>query len=429
MKSAFIRSRSGTVAGRAHELAERHEADRVHLRIDDDEVVEALRQPLLGAHEVDGVADRPVLGRDHDLALHQAPGGVLVVLERALDRRAVDVVEHPQDALLLGRLHVLGEIDDVVGLEVLHRPLEHRVGQLGDDLVADALLELGEHRALDVVAPERHQRRALGPADLLEQVGDVGLVEVVEQRDERRRGRPPRPRRARRRRSRGRARAPRARPRARAPPCATARPAASSSVPAMPASARRRSRGSGIAGRPYTLGRRGKARAGEIRAENPACSRPSPTRRAGLDRRPRMRPAARRPARGAAAIARARLTIDLDAIAANWRALDALSAPAVETAAVVKADAYGLGAARVGPALAAAGARTFFVALAEEGAALREALGPGPAIFVFAGLMPGDAALVRAPRPRPLPQQPRPGRRFRPRPRRPPLRASSSTAA
>ncbi len=91
------------------------------------------------------------------------------------------------------------------------------------------------------------------------------------------------------------------------------------------------------------------------------------------------------------AIARARLTIDLAAVAANWQALDALSAPAVETGAVVKADAYGLGAARVGPALAAAGARSFFVALAEEGAALREALGPGPAIHVFAGLMPGDA--------------------------------------
>jgi alanine racemase len=68
----------------------------------------------------------------------------------------------------------------------------------------------------------------------------------------------------------------------------------------------------------------------------------------------------------------------------------------VETAAVVKADAYGLGAAVVGPALARAGARSFFVAIAEEGAALREALGPGPTIHVFAGLMPGDAELVRA---------------------------------
>lgn len=99
---------------------------------------------------------------------------------------------------------------------------------------------------------------------------------------------------------------------------------------------------------------------------------------------------------GGPALARAQLTIDLAAIADNWRALDALSGPGVETAAVVKADAYGLGAAAVGPALRAAGARTFFVALAEEGAALRDALGPGPAIYILSGLMPGDAGPMRA---------------------------------
>lgn len=38
--------------------------------------------------------------------------------------------------------------------------------------------------------------------------------------------------------------------------------------------------------------------------------------------------------------------------------------------------------------------KTFFVALTEEGAALRAALGAGPAIYVFGGLMPGDAGLV-----------------------------------
>jgi alanine racemase len=88
------------------------------------------------------------------------------------------------------------------------------------------------------------------------------------------------------------------------------------------------------------------------------------------------------------------LTIDLDAVAANWRALDALSAPGVQTAAVVKADAYGLGAARVARALAGAGARRFFVALAGEGAGLRAALGPGPQICVLSGHMAGDTAAI-----------------------------------
>jgi len=94
-------------------------------------------------------------------------------------------------------------------------------------------------------------------------------------------------------------------------------------------------------------------------------------------------------------IARARLTIDLGAVVANWRELDAASGPEVETAAVLKADGYGLGAGPVGRALAGAGAQSFFVALAEEGAALRDTLGPGPAIFVFAGLMAGDAKLCQ----------------------------------
>jgi alanine racemase len=90
----------------------------------------------------------------------------------------------------------------------------------------------------------------------------------------------------------------------------------------------------------------------------------------------------------------ASLTIDLDAIAANWRALDRLSATTTQTAAVVKADAYGLGAARVVRALAQTGARRFFVAMAEEGAAVRQALGPGPQICVLSGHMAGDTEMI-----------------------------------
>ncbi|MGY6634252.1 MAG: alanine racemase [Alkalilacustris sp.] len=91
-------------------------------------------------------------------------------------------------------------------------------------------------------------------------------------------------------------------------------------------------------------------------------------------------------------MARASLTVDLSAIVANWRALDRLGP---STAATLKADAYGTGLAPVARALAAAGARSFFVAIAEEGAALRAILGPGPEIAVYAGHMDGDAPLLR----------------------------------
>ena len=87
------------------------------------------------------------------------------------------------------------------------------------------------------------------------------------------------------------------------------------------------------------------------------------------------------------------LSIDLSALAANWRALDAKTT--VETAAVVKADGYGLGAGRVSKALARVGARRFFVAVAEEGAAVRQALGDGIEISVFSGHMAGDTDMIR----------------------------------
>jgi len=96
-----------------------------------------------------------------------------------------------------------------------------------------------------------------------------------------------------------------------------------------------------------------------------------------------------------AAPARPELVVDLGALARNWRAL-AARAPTAETAAVVKADAYGCGLAPSARALHAAGARTFFVAQAEEGAALREILGEAPVIHVLNGFSLDDAATVKA---------------------------------
>lgn len=88
-----------------------------------------------------------------------------------------------------------------------------------------------------------------------------------------------------------------------------------------------------------------------------------------------------------------RLNINLGAIAENWRALDAMTQ--AEAGAVVKSDGYGMGAAPVSMALARAGCRRFFVAMAEEGVAVRQALGPGPMIGIFGGHMDGDASLIR----------------------------------
>lgn len=85
------------------------------------------------------------------------------------------------------------------------------------------------------------------------------------------------------------------------------------------------------------------------------------------------------------------LTVDLDAIIANWRKLEKTAVPA-ECGAVIKADAYGCGIAPVARALAAAGCKTFFVATLDEARAARAAI-PSVAIYVLNGFFQncGDA--------------------------------------
>src|SRR5882724_4500232 len=85
------------------------------------------------------------------------------------------------------------------------------------------------------------------------------------------------------------------------------------------------------------------------------------------------------------------LTVDLDAVVANWRKLEKTAVPA-ECASVIKADAYGCGVEPVARALAAAGCKTFFVATLDEARAARAAL-PSAAIYVLDGFFQncGDA--------------------------------------
>jgi alanine racemase len=83
-----------------------------------------------------------------------------------------------------------------------------------------------------------------------------------------------------------------------------------------------------------------------------------------------------------------RLTIDLRALADNWRALARRAAPG-GSAAVVKANAYGIGLEQAAPALWAAGARVFFVAHLNEGVEARRLLPAEAAIYVLNGLETG----------------------------------------
>lgn len=86
---------------------------------------------------------------------------------------------------------------------------------------------------------------------------------------------------------------------------------------------------------------------------------------------------------------RATLTVNLSALAANWQLLKSKLNGRL-CAAVVKADAYGLGAEDVSQRLWQEGCRQFFVATLEEGIALRRALPDAKQLYVFHGVHKGE---------------------------------------
>lgn len=93
--------------------------------------------------------------------------------------------------------------------------------------------------------------------------------------------------------------------------------------------------------------------------------------------------------------ATSRFTVDLDALAANLATLRA-QAPGAEVAAMLKANAYGLGEDVVGRRLWAEGVRSFFTAGVLGAEALRRLLGADADVYVLDGCRPGDAGRLTA---------------------------------
>lgn len=87
------------------------------------------------------------------------------------------------------------------------------------------------------------------------------------------------------------------------------------------------------------------------------------------------------------------LTVDLAAIQENWRRVNRQLHDHTTSAAVIKANAYGLGADHVGPALFAAGCREFFVATLDEALAARSYLPTAAIIYVLGSVRAGAEAL------------------------------------
>jgi alanine racemase len=88
----------------------------------------------------------------------------------------------------------------------------------------------------------------------------------------------------------------------------------------------------------------------------------------------------------------AKLSIDLDALVANWQFFSKLGG--AEAAAVLKANAYGLGIEKCAKALSDAGCNSFFVAHLSEGLELRKYLPKPSRIFVLNGFIGCEASIL-----------------------------------
>lgn len=87
------------------------------------------------------------------------------------------------------------------------------------------------------------------------------------------------------------------------------------------------------------------------------------------------------------------LSINLSAIQSNWQYVASALAANVECAAVVKANAYGVGALEVTKALYERGCRNFFVVTIDEALELRTTLPKDATLYVLGGLKEGAESL------------------------------------
>ena len=161
---------------------QRNSPDRPVLRVDHVDLVEVVRHVAAGlAHVVDGLAHRPERRQRDQLALHQAAGAILGIGQAFRDAGPLLAGDRVENLLALRIVEVLEHGDGVVALHVrdgLGGPLRP---DLADQLLADVVLDMGEHVAAQHVVGDGDEAAALAGAKSLDQIGDVGFVQRRDQ--------------------------------------------------------------------------------------------------------------------------------------------------------------------------------------------------------------------------------------------------------
>ncbi len=166
----------------AQHPAERHGADRTVARVDHEDVVEILRQPLALAHVVDGLADGPEHRHGDEVALHQPAGGILREGEVLLDHAAQRLGDGLQHLALQRLVQPVEHVERVIGIDAGDGARHGAGADLGHHLVAHGIVELGQDVGVEARPDALDQPGAPLGRELLQKVGQLGIMEPGDQR-------------------------------------------------------------------------------------------------------------------------------------------------------------------------------------------------------------------------------------------------------
>ena len=161
----------------AQQLVERHRADQMEGRVDDEDFEEALGKIGLLADVIEGLPHRPERRHRDAVRLHDAAGGIFRIIEASLDRRPLERRELREDLAAIFLVEILKKIDRLVGIELLQRfgdlVIRHRLKHL----VAHILVELRERRRIEIGAEHVDERGSLIGMEELDKIGEIRGVQ------------------------------------------------------------------------------------------------------------------------------------------------------------------------------------------------------------------------------------------------------------
>ena len=118
-----------------------------------------------------------MFGRGNQLALHNPSGGFVGIGQRVLNRGAIFGVKLSQNGLLLILFQILDERDRVIGVHLPGKVSNHRSGQNVEQILADVIVDFGEHIAAHQITQRPRQIATIAARGQFEQIGNVGGVQ------------------------------------------------------------------------------------------------------------------------------------------------------------------------------------------------------------------------------------------------------------